>query len=60
MGKAFANVGVMWIYKKFAPFAQFSVMPSQGVSDWYLNGTGFTTIWAIGLRYNFGSSIDKW
>jgi outer membrane protein W len=58
-GKVFANVGVMWLYKKFAPFAQFTVMPTQGASDWYLNGTGFTTIWAIGLRYNFGSSIDK-
>jgi hypothetical protein len=60
MGKAFASVGVMYIYKRFAPFAQITVMPTQGVSDWYLNGTGFTTIWAVGLRYNFGTSIDKW
>jgi outer membrane protein W len=59
MGKAFGNVGVMWIYKRFAPFVQYTVMPTQGTSDWYLNGTGFTTIWAIGLRYNFGSSIEK-
>jgi hypothetical protein len=60
MGKAFLNVGAMYIYKKFAPFAQITVMPTQGTSDWYLNGTGFTTIWAVGLRYNFGSSIEKW
>jgi hypothetical protein len=60
MGKVFANVGVMYIWKRFAPFAQYTVMPTQGVSDWYLNGTGFTTIWAVGLRYNFGSSIEKW
>jgi hypothetical protein len=60
MGKVFGNVGVMYIYKRFAPFAQISVMPTQGVSDWYINGTGFTTQWAVGLRYNFGSSIEKW
>ena len=60
MGKAFGNVGLMYVYKRFAPFAQFTVMPTQGKSDWYLNGTGFTTIWALGLRYNFGTSIEKW
>jgi hypothetical protein len=60
MGKAFVNVGAMWVYKRFAPFAQYTVMPTQGKSDWYLNGTGFTTIWAVGLRYNFGTSIEKW
>jgi hypothetical protein len=60
MGKAFGNLGVMWVYKRFAPFAQYTVMPTQGKSDWYLNGTGFTTMWALGLRYNFGTSIEKW
>ena len=60
MGKVFANVGVMYIYKRFAPFAQVTVMPTQGVSDWYINGTGFTTMAIVGLRYNFGSSIEKW
>lgn len=60
MGKVFGNVGLMWIYKRFAPFAQFTVMPSQGASDWFINGTGFTTIWAVGLRVNLGSSIEKW
>ena len=60
MGKVFGNVGVMWVYKRFAPFVQYTVMPSQGSSEWYLNGTGFTTIWAVGLRYNFGTSIEKW
>ena len=59
-GKVFAGVGVMYIYKKFAPFVQFAVMPTQGVSDWYLNGAGFTTTFAVGLRYNFGTSIEKW
>jgi len=60
MGKAFVNGGVMYVYKRFAPFAQYTIMPSQGKSDWYINGTGFTTQWALGLRYNFGSSIEKW
>jgi outer membrane protein W len=60
MGKVFANVGVMLIAKRFAPFAQFTVMPTQGASDWFLNGAGFTTMWAVGLRYNFGTSIEKW
>jgi hypothetical protein len=60
MGKVFANVGVMYVYKRFAPFAQISVMPTQGASDWYLNGSGVTLLWAVGLRYNFGSSIEKW
>jgi hypothetical protein len=59
MGKVYANVGAMWIYKRFAPFVSYMVMPTQGKSDWYINGTGFTTSWALGLRYNFGSSIEK-
>ncbi|MGH7653286.1 MAG: hypothetical protein ACREN6_01360 [Gemmatimonadaceae bacterium] len=59
MGRVFANVGAMWVYKRWAPFAQVSLMPTQGASDWYINGTGFTTSFAAGIRYNFGSSIDK-
>ncbi|MFI5232122.1 MAG: hypothetical protein ACHQSE_06385 [Gemmatimonadales bacterium] len=59
MGRMFANVGAMWVYKRWAPFAQVSLMPTQGASDWYLNGAGFTTSFAVGLRYNFGTSIDK-
>ena len=59
-GKLFLNGGVMYIYKRWAPFAQYTVMPTQGKGGWYLNGTGFTTIWAMGLRYNFGSSMEKW
>src|SRR6185312_11760736 len=59
MGKIFANVGAMWVYKRWAPFVQLSVMPTQGASDWYINGTGFTTGAVVGIRYNFGTSIDK-
>jgi hypothetical protein len=60
MGKAFGSVGVMYLWRRFAPFAQYTLMPTQGGSDWYLNGSGITTIWTVGLRYNFGTSIEKW
>jgi hypothetical protein len=59
MGKLFANVGAMWLYKRWAPYAQVSLMPTQGASDWFLNGTGFTTSAIVGIRYNFWTSIDK-
>ena len=59
MGKMFMNVGAMYVWRRFAPFLQLTAMPSQGNSDWYLNGTGFTTSVALGLRFNFGSSIEK-
>ena len=60
MGKVFGNVGVMYVYKKFAPFAQFTLMPTTGAGDWYLNGPGMTKILSVGLRYNFGTSISSW
>ena len=43
MGKVFGNVGVMYVWKRFAPFAQYTLMPTQGAWDWYINGTGFTS-----------------
>jgi hypothetical protein len=60
MGKAFGNFGAMYLYKKWAPYGQITVMPTQGKSDWFINGTGFTTQFVFGVRYNFGTSIDKW
>ena len=58
-GKAFGEFGVMATYRRFAPFAQYIVMPSKGKGTWFLNGDGFTNLWQVGLRYNFGSSIEK-
>ncbi|MFI5311983.1 MAG: hypothetical protein ACHQQ3_12160 [Gemmatimonadales bacterium] len=58
-GKFFGSFGVMPMYGKFAPFAQYTIMPTKGTGDWMLNGEGFTKIWSIGLRYNFGTSIEK-
>ena len=58
-GKFFASLGLMQLSGKFAPFAQYSIMPTKGSGDWMVNGEGFTNIWSLGLRYNFGSSIEK-
>lgn len=59
MGKFFGNVGFMWMNGKYAPFAQYTIMPTKGTGDWMVNGNGFTNIWSAGMRYNFGSAIDK-
>ena len=58
-GKVFGSFGVMKLYGRFAPFAQYTVMPTQGSGSWLVNGDGFTNIWSIGVRYNFGTSIGK-
>ena len=59
-GKFFAGFGVTTLLRdRFAPFAQYSVMPTKGSGDWMLNGEGFANIFSIGLRYNFGTSIEK-
>ncbi len=58
-GNLFGKIGVMYLWRRFAPFAEYSVMPTKGSGDWYLNGNGMTNIWSLGLRYNFGTSIDK-
>lgn len=59
MGKFFGSLGVMAMYGKVAPFAQYTIMPTKGSGDWMVNGNGFTNIWSAGVRYNFGTSIDK-
>lgn len=51
--------GLMITYRKFAPYAQFTMMPTKGAGDWLINGNGSTQFWEAGLRYNFGSSIEK-
>jgi hypothetical protein len=58
-GKLFGNIGVMALFGRYAPFAEYTVMPTQGKGTWLVNGDGFTTAWKLGLRYNFGSSIEK-
>ena len=58
-GKFFASFGVMPMYGRFAPFFQYTVMPTKGSGSWMINGEGFTNIWSLGLRYNFGTSVEK-
>jgi hypothetical protein len=58
-GKPFGDFGLMLVWRRFAPFAQYTVMPTQGTGNWFVNGQGFTNIWSAGLRYNFGTSIEK-
>ena len=58
-GKLFGELGVMASYKKFAPFLQYTVMPTQGSGSWFVNGEGFTNIWKLGIRYNFGPAVNE-
>lgn len=57
--KATFSAGVMLAFGKFAPYAQYTVMPTKGSGSWLVNGDGTTWFWEAGLRYNFGSSIEK-
>lgn len=60
-GKLFASVGVMVAYRRFAPFAEFTMMPTKGSSSWMVNGDRSANVWKAGLRYSFGPSIqDRW
>jgi hypothetical protein len=58
-GKLFGELGMMVAYREWAPFLQYTVMPTQGTGSWMVNGDGFTTIWKLGFRYSFGTSIAE-
>ncbi|MBI1809546.1 MAG: hypothetical protein HYR75_06560 [Gemmatimonadetes bacterium] len=58
-GKLFGQFGLMTTLGRWAPFAEYTVMPSQGAGSWFVNGDGFTSAWTLGVRFNFGSSIEK-
>jgi len=58
-GKATFSGGFMLTWHKFAPYAQYTVMPTKGTGKWLINGDGATSFWEAGLRYNFGSSIER-
>lgn len=57
--KATYSAGFMVTWRRFAPYAQYTMMPSKGDGGWLINGDGSTTFWEAGLRYNFGSAIEK-
>lgn len=60
-GKLFGSVGVMMMTGKFAPFAQYTIMPTKGAGSWLVNGDGVGGFFQVGVRYNFGSSYEqKW
>lgn len=57
--KATFSAGFLVTWRRFAPYVQYTMMPTKGSGDWLINGDGSTTFWEAGLRYNFGSAIDK-
>lgn len=59
LSKATFSGGFMVTYKRFAPYAQYTYMPTKGSGKWLVNGDGPTSFWEAGLRYNFGTSIDR-
>ncbi len=58
-GKATYSAGFMITWRKFAPYAQYTMMPTKGTGSWLINGDGQSSFWEAGVRYNFGTSIDK-
>jgi hypothetical protein len=57
--KVTVSAGFMATWRDFAPYAQYTMMPTKGDGQWLINGDGFTSFWEVGLRYRFGSSIEK-
>lgn len=57
--KATYAAGVMLTWRRFAPYAQYTMMPTKGSGKWLINGDGFTFFWEAGLRYNFGNAVEK-
>lgn len=57
--KATLTGGFMVTWHRFAPYAQYTMMPTKGSGSWLVNGSGSAWIWETGLRYNFGSAIEK-
>lgn len=59
-GSPMVIFGVQSNVKKWSPFFQATVMPTQGaVNGFLINGNGFTYYLEGGIRYNFGSAIEK-
>ena len=58
-GKLFGQVGMLYTWRRWAPFVEYTVMPSQGAKKWLVNGDGFTSAWSVGVRFNVGTSIEK-
>lgn len=59
LAKATYSAGFLVTYGPFAPYAQYTLMPTKGSGKWLINGDGSTSFWELGLRYNFGTAIEK-
>ena len=59
LSKATFSGGFMITWHKFAPYAQYTFMPTKGTGDWLVNGDGATQFWEVGMRYNFGSAFER-
>ena len=58
-GSVVGTLGLQINWRRYAPFVQATVMPTQGAGGKFLvNGNGFTYYIEGGLRYNFGSAIE--
>ncbi len=57
--KATLTGGFIVTWHRFAPYAQYTMMPTKGTNSWLINGSGSASFWEAGLRYNFGSAIEK-
>jgi hypothetical protein len=53
------TIGVQAQYKRFAPFLQAQVMPTQGRNQFLINGEGFTYVIEGGLRINTSKAIER-
>jgi len=53
------TIGVQAQYKRFAPFLQAQVMPTQGRNQFLINGEGFTYVIEGGLRINASKAIER-
>ena len=58
-GKLFGEFGMIFSYRQWAPFVQYTVMPTKGDGTFMVNGEGFTNIWKLGYRYSFGSAFEE-
>jgi hypothetical protein len=53
------TAGLQVQIQRLAPFLQASFMPTQGRGQFLINGQGFSYYVEAGLRYNFGSAIER-
>jgi hypothetical protein len=53
------TLGLQLQIGRLAPFAQAAVMPTRGSGEFLINGQGFAYYLEGGLRFNFGSAVER-